>query len=50
MDLALPTNGLSVDVEDWFNTMRDEPKTSDWDSIPSHVEKNLRRFFLSLGP
>lgn len=35
---------FSVDVEDWFNTMRNEPKPSAWDTIPSHVEKNLRRF------
>ncbi len=35
---------FSVDVEDWFNTMRNEPKPSEWDTIPSHVEKNLRRF------
>jgi polysaccharide deacetylase family protein (PEP-CTERM system associated) len=36
---------FSVDVEDWFHIL-DLPSTpamSEWDSLPSHVEKNFRK-------
>lgn len=35
---------FSIDVEDWFHTMRNEPHPAKWDGLPSHVERNLHRF------
>ena len=34
---------LSVDVEDWFHILDvpSAPQISEWDALPSHVEKNF---------
>ena len=42
MDLVLPTNGLSVDVEDWFQVGAFENviERSDWDGLADRVESN----------
>lgn len=36
---------FSVDVEDWFHILDipSAPEISEWDSLPSHVEKNFRK-------
>lgn len=36
---------FSIDVEDWFHILNlsSTPKISEWDSLPSHVEKNFKR-------
>jgi polysaccharide deacetylase family protein (PEP-CTERM system associated) len=36
---------FSVDVEDWFHILDlpSTPELSEWDSLPSHVEKNFRK-------
>lgn len=36
---------FSIDVEDWFHILdlRTTPSLSEWDSLPSHVEKNFLR-------
>ena len=36
---------FSVDVEDWFHILDvpSTPRLSQWESLPSHVEKNFRR-------
>ena len=42
MDLVLPTNGLSVDVEDWFQVGAFENviERADWDGLADRVESN----------
>lgn len=34
---------FSIDVEDWFHILdlSSTPKMSEWDSLPSHIEKNF---------
>ncbi len=42
MDFALPTNGLSVDVEDWFQVGAFEQviERDSWDGLTDRVERN----------
>lgn len=43
--LKTPKCIFSVDVEDWFHILDlpSTPKLEQWDSLPSHVEKNFHR-------
>ena len=42
MDLILPTNGISVDVEDWFQVGAFEAviDRGDWGGLADRVEQN----------
>src|SRR5262245_1778763 len=48
---APPTCIFSVDVEDWFHILDlpSTPKLSEWNSLPSSVEKNFRRLLELFG-